>query len=241
MVAIILLSLGLIVCLTVIILLIRFIEEAGCGIIFIPLIIGVILFISLKNKWTSFRRYEGTSIENCSDLLNIDKFPNNKSRGILMLTIDTCLHGEVDACVKLSNGDSLRIESAGGVLAVVLPTGTGVFDYIKFNYGPGLNMSYPFRSYSYSQVEFKQDFTIKEGKLTYLGHITRKLNPDRFNVNYNSDFNLFHYTDNTYLYSIIPETDNPGVIQLLAPWRDAGRLFGYRDMLYDKFFQLLKH
>lgn len=241
MVAIILLSLGLIVCLTVIILLIRFIEEAGCGIIFIPLIIGVILFISLKNKWKTYKRAEGTSIENCSDLLNMDKFPAHKNRGILMLTIDTCLHNEVDACVKLNNGDSLQIESEEGILAVVLPAGTGVFDYIKFNYGPGLNMSYPFRSYSYSQVEFKEDFTIKEGKLTYLGHITRKLNPDRFNPYSNSEFNLFHRTDNTYLYSIIPKTDKAEVVKILAPWRDAGRLFDYRDMLYDKLFQLLKH
>jgi len=239
--AIILLSLGLIVCLLALILLIRFIEEAGCGVIFIPLIIGVILFVSLKNKWKSYKRCEGTSIENCSDILNIDKFPTNKNRGILMLSIDTCLHDEADACVKLSSGDSINIESKEGILAVVLPTGTGVFDYIKFNYGPGLNMSYPFKSYSYSQVEFKEDFTIKEGKLTYLGHITRKLNPDRFDDNSDNNFSLFHRTDNTYLYSIIPETDNPGVIQLLAPWRDAGRLLDYRDMLYDKFFQILKH
>jgi len=240
MTAIILYSLGILICIVAIILLIKFGDSFGCGFLMIPFIIGIILFVNLKNKWKAYYRFNETSIENCSDVLNIEKFPTNKNRGILMLTIDTCLHDKVDACIKLNNGDSIEIESRDGILAIVLPTGKGVFDYIKFNYGPGIVNNAHFSSYSYSQVEFKREFTVKEGKLTYLGHITRELNPNRFHSGYDKDFNLFHRIDNTYLYRISPETDRAEVAQILKPWREAGRLYDFNEMIYDKFLQLFK-
>ena len=229
---------GIVVCITIIILCLKHFGYMGFKLSLILLIVTIILFINLNDKWKEYKRYEGTTIENCSDLLNIERFPTDENTGILMFTIDSTLQDEVEAKINLKNGKSYSAKSVGGIFGIVLPVVTGELENIEFNYGPGLINNAHFNSYSYTSVTFNSDFEIESGKLTYLGHITRELNEYPDNDFLNEPFNLFERVDNTYLYRIMPTSNESNVNEILKVWEQLNRLNDFYSNLKHEIFDI---
>jgi len=224
MTALILYISGIVLCIAISILIIKYFEESGCNFVFVIIIFIIVLFLNLKDEWKIFKRHDGTSFEDCSELLNIETFPRSNNNGILMFTVDTSLHDDLIAKIKMNNGKEYSANSKQGIFAIVLPQGPGLLEKIEFNFRHGLINNHMFRSKRYNSVNFNHNFNITERSINYIGHITRRLNPLRFLATPPGLTDLFNYKDNTYLYYIEPLFLNDSINNLLLPWFKADKL-----------------